>query len=87
MTISTSFEQSNTMQNNQQYTETQPSQKTIGHQMNQTISKMQSTITTILSIIFPFRELNDRPSVFIQSTWIEKVMTSPQLKDYLWQSK
>jgi hypothetical protein len=45
---------------------------------------MKKTITTILSILFPFREYNDRPSVFIQSTWLEKVMTSPQVKDYLW---
>jgi hypothetical protein len=50
-------------------------------------SKMKKTINTILSILFPFRELNDRPSVFIQSTWLEKVMTTPQLKDYLWQCK
>lgn len=48
---------------------------------------MKKTITTILSILFPFREYNDRPSVFVQSTWLEKVMTSPQLKDYLWQCK
>ena len=75
------------MQNNQQYIEMQPSQKTIGHQMNQTISKMKSTINTILSILFPFQELNDRPSVFIQQSWLEKTLTSPQLKDYLWTAK
>ncbi len=75
------------MQNNQQYIEMQPSQKTIGHQMNQTISKMKKTINTILSILFPFQELNDRPSVFIQQSWLEKTLTSPQLKDYLWQCK
>ncbi len=75
------------MQNNQQYIEMQPSQKTIGHQMNQTISKMKKTINTILSILFPFQELNDRPSVFIQQSWLEKTLTSPQLKDYLWTAK
>ena len=55
--------------------------------LNTATSKMKSTITTILSILFPFREYNDRPSVFIQSTWLEKVMTSPQVKDYLWTAK
>jgi hypothetical protein len=50
-------------------------------------SKMKKTINTILSILFPFQELNDRPSVFVQQSWLEKLLTSPQLKDYLWQSK
>jgi len=52
--------------------------------IQRTTSKMKSTINTILSFLFPFREYNDRPSVFIQSTWLEKVMTTPQVKDYLW---
>jgi len=47
-------------------------------------SKMKKTINTILSILFPFRELNDRPSVFVQQSWLEKLLTSPQIKDYLW---
>ena len=55
--------------------------------INTPTSKMKQYITTILSILFPFREYNDRPSVFIQSTWLEKVMTSPQVKDYLWTAK
>jgi hypothetical protein len=46
--------------------------------------KVKSSINTILTLFFPFKELNARPSVFIQSTWLDKVMTSPQLKDYLW---
>ena len=55
--------------------------------INSATSKMKQHINTILSILFPFQELNDRPSVFIQQSWLEKVMTSPQVKDYLWTAK
>ena len=48
---------------------------------------MKNTINTILSILFPFRELKDRPSVFIQDTWLDKVMRPTQVKDYLWTTK
>ena len=72
------------MQNNQQYIEMQPLQKTIGHQMNQTISKMKQHINTILTFLFPFEEPTSRTSVFIQETWLEKIMRPTQMKDYLW---
>jgi hypothetical protein len=45
---------------------------------------MKKTINTILSILFPFRELNDRPSVFFQDTWLERAMYPTQIKDHLW---
>ena len=45
---------------------------------------MKKTIQSILSVLFPFREINDRTSVFVQQTWLEKMMNSPQVKDYLW---
>jgi hypothetical protein len=45
---------------------------------------MKNVIQSILTILFPFRELNDRPSVFIQYTWLDKVMNNTQVKDYLW---
>jgi hypothetical protein len=41
-------------------------------------------ITKILSILFPFKELNGKPSVFIQETWLEKNTRPLQVKDYLW---
>jgi hypothetical protein len=72
------------MQNNQLYTEMQPSQKTIGHQMNQIISNMKDIINKILSFVFPFEENNTRTSVFIQESWLEKTMRPTQLKDYIW---
>ena len=40
--------------------------------------------SNVLAKLFPFEDLNDRPSVFIQQTWIEKVMNKSQVKDYLW---
>ena len=45
---------------------------------------MKHIITNILSLLFPFQELKDRPSVFLQESWIERVMRPTQLKDYLW---
>jgi hypothetical protein len=48
---------------------------------------MKHIITRTLSFLFPFEEYNDRPSVFIQQTWLDKMMTSPQIKDYLWSFK
>jgi hypothetical protein len=45
---------------------------------------MKNIIITILSIIFPFKENNTRPSVFIQDTWLEKIMKPTQIKDYIW---
>jgi hypothetical protein len=41
-------------------------------------------ITKILSFLFPFKELNGKPSVFIQDTWLEKNTRPLQVKDYLW---
>lgn len=48
---------------------------------------MKTTINKILSFFFPFEEYTSRTSVFMQQSWLEKVMTSPQVKDYLWFSK
>jgi hypothetical protein len=44
-------------------------------------------VKEILSFLFPFEELNDRPSVFIQETWLDKAMRPTQIKDYLWHLK
>lgn len=38
-------------------------------------------------MLFPFRELNDKPSVFIQETWLEKHTRPLQVKEYLWYSR
>jgi hypothetical protein len=48
---------------------------------------MKQYINTILSFLFPFQELNSKVSVLSEQSWLEKVMTSPQLKDYLWTAK
>lgn len=40
--------------------------------------------STFLTKMFPFEDFDERPSVFIQQTWIEKVMNKSQVKDYLW---
>jgi hypothetical protein len=45
---------------------------------------MKTVIHTILSILFPFKDLPSRPSIFIQETWLEKTMRPTQVKDYLW---
>lgn len=45
---------------------------------------MINLINKILSTLFPFQELRDRPSIFIQETWLETVMRPTQIKDYLW---
>jgi hypothetical protein len=45
---------------------------------------MKNIVLNILTILFPFKELNERPSVFIQDTWLEKIMRPTQVKDYLW---
>lgn len=43
-----------------------------------------NTVKEILSFLFPFRELKDRQSVFIQDCWLTKITQSTQVKDYLW---
>lgn len=53
-------------------------------QSNMLKDNMKNTITLILSKLFPFKEINDRTSVFIQESWLEKTMRPIQLKDYLW---
>ena len=45
---------------------------------------MKKIIDNILSFLFPFQDLNNRPSVFVQQTWLDKIMTSSTIKDYLW---
>ncbi len=45
---------------------------------------MKNIITNILTILFPFEEIKDRNSVFIQDTWLEKIMRPTQVLDYLW---
>lgn len=46
-----------------------------------------NTVKEILSFLFPFRELKDRQSVFIQDTWLDKVMQPTHLRDYLYHNK
>ena len=41
-------------------------------------------INEVLTLLFPFQELNDRPSVFVSQTWLEKNMDRLHVKDYLW---
>ena len=41
-------------------------------------------VKEILSFLFPFEELNDRPIVFIQQGWLEKNLSETHIKDYLW---
>jgi hypothetical protein len=48
---------------------------------------MKEFINNILTFLFPFQELKDRPSVFLQNSWLDKVMTPTHLKDYLWHNK
>lgn len=48
---------------------------------------MKTFICNILSELFPFKEITDKPSVFIQDTWLEKTMRPTQVKDYLWHYK
>ena len=55
--------------------------------INSATSKMKQHINTILSILFPFQELNSKVSVLSEQSWLEKIMTSPQVKDYLWTAK
>jgi len=45
---------------------------------------MKKLISDILSFLFPFEEPISRKSVFIQETWIDNVMRSTQVKDFLW---
>lgn len=45
---------------------------------------MKTVINNILSFVFPFDDKPSRTSVFIQESWIEKVMRPTQVKDYLW---
>lgn len=43
-----------------------------------------NTVKEILSFLFPFEELDDRPSVFISQTWLEKNLDSLHIKEILW---
>jgi hypothetical protein len=45
---------------------------------------MKTVINHILTYLFPHQEPVGRPSVFIQETWLEKIMRPAQVKDYLW---
>lgn len=45
---------------------------------------MKTVINQILTFMWPHREPIGLPSVFIQETWLEKIMRSTQVKDYLW---
>jgi hypothetical protein len=52
------------------------------HQTN--MKQVIQTINNLLSTLFPVEKLDSRPSVFIQDTWLDKVMQPTQVKDYLW---
>jgi ABC-type uncharacterized transport system permease subunit len=75
------------MQTNQSSVQMPHSLKLVSRLTIQNIAKMKKTINTILSILFPFKELNSKVSVLSEQSWLEKVMTTPQLKDYLWTAK
>ena len=45
---------------------------------------MKTVINQILTYLFPHQEPVGRPAVFIQETWLEKIMRPTQVKDYLW---
>ena len=45
---------------------------------------MKSTITNILTKLFPHKEPTLRLSPFIETTWLEKNMQVTQILDYLW---
>ena len=46
-----------------------------------------NTVKEILSFLFPFEELDDRPSVMIQDSWLSKIMRPTQIQDYLWHNE
>jgi hypothetical protein len=45
---------------------------------------MIKAITFILEKLFPFQDINDKPSVFIQDSWLVKNTRPLQVKEYLW---
>jgi len=45
---------------------------------------MKTVINQILTFMWPHRDPIGRPSVFIQESWLEKIMRPTQVKDYLW---
>ena len=47
-------------------------------------AKTKQVINSILSFMFPFHELNDRQSVLLSDTWLERIMKPTQIKDWLW---
>jgi hypothetical protein len=49
--------------------------------------QIKQAVEKLLSILFPFEDFNDRPSVFLQESWLSKIMQPTQVKDYLWTSK
>lgn len=56
----------------------------MNEQITHKIKIIKQIMEKTLSVLFPFQDLNARPSVFIQDTWLEKVMKPTQVKDYLW---
>lgn len=41
------------------------------------------TIKYILNYMFPYQKPCSRVSVFIQDSWLERIMNTPVLKDYI----
>lgn len=48
---------------------------------------MKHFINNLLSALFPYKEHTYRTSVFIQDTWLERIMRPTQVKDYMWHNK
>ena len=48
------------------------------------MNKIKTVVNNVLSIVFPHKEPLGLPSVFIQETWLEKIMRPTQIQDYLW---
>jgi hypothetical protein len=53
-------------------------------QPSNNMTNIKTTINSILTFLFPFKETPNRNSVFIQQTWLEKNTDSLHVKDYLW---
>jgi len=45
---------------------------------------MKTLISKILSLLFPHQEPSSKLSIFLEETWLEKIMKPTQVKDYLW---
>jgi len=49
--------------------------------------QIKQAVEKLLTILFPFEEIDSRVSVLSEQTWLEKIMRPTQVKDYLWARK